>query len=160
MSAATDSSAGKPSASKRIKMGVEQDESLLLSMLDSDSLLSVLVRVPAEDHDSLRLTCKTIQAIVNSSQFKRERNRLEWVETKATVLTPREQHQLNVPIESDDREPHEREINILNDYNDLGCRDESYGYTDIKAKIWVDGKRAGSAKPHTRPPTALWSNFS
>ena len=32
------------------------------------------------------------------------------------------------------------------DYNDLGRRDESYGYTDIEAQIWVDGKRAGSAR--------------
>ena len=137
-------------APKRIKMSVEQDESSssLLSMLDLDSLRSVLVRVPAEDHNSLRLTCKTTQAIVNSTQFKRERNRLEWVETKATLVSPREQFEIEFPIQEDYQEPHERERFFLFRYNDLGYiyDGESYGCTDVWAKIWVDGKRAGSAK--------------
>ena len=117
-------------------------------MLDLDSLRSVLVRVPAEDHNSLRLTCKTTQAIVNSTQFKRERNRLEWVETKATLVSPREQFEIEFPIQEDYQEPHERERFFLFRYNDLGYiyDGESYGCTDVWAKIWVDGKRAGSAK--------------
>jgi hypothetical protein len=56
----------------------------------------------------------------------------------------------NTPIEDfeDDLEqdPQVRERSFLQNYNDLGYWDESYGYTEIKAKIWVDGKRAGSAR--------------
>jgi hypothetical protein len=138
----------EPSPAKRIKLlSVEQDESSLLSMLDSDSLRSVLVRVPAEDHDSLRLTCKTIQAAVDSSQFKRLRNRLEWVETKATLVSPREDYENKFPIdEGSDETADEREHSFLQSYNDLGYTDESYGYTEVEAKIWVDGKLAGSAE--------------
>jgi hypothetical protein len=165
---ATTSSTVKPSTAKRIKMSVDQNESSLLSMLDSDSLRSVLIRVPAEDHDNLRLTCKSTQANVDSSQFKRERNRLEWVETKATVVSPGEHYEKNFPIEEDEMEPHEliteraeRERLVLSNNNDLS---RMYG-RDLwiyrgRSKDLGGWKTSWICKTHARPPTASWSNFS
>jgi hypothetical protein len=61
------------------------EESRLLTLLDEDSLLQVLMRVPAKDHAALRKTCTTLEETVNSDAFRKLRVQSEWAEIEVTL---------------------------------------------------------------------------
>ena len=127
-----------------------------LGILDSDSLLSILAKVPAKDHNTLRFTCKALLDVINSTDFCNERCRTGWAEAFATLVPPRV---LFDEEKYSETTPSEDELNFQENYNDIGFREVTYGYQTIQAKIWVDGKHGGDSSMTLVPRTNRTTNF-
>ena len=141
--------------------------------LPSDILISILCRSPASDHKSLRDTCKSFRATIDSDAYKGERATSGWAEVSTHLLTGRELYDRDFPNGPSDVELSDEEIwegdteeqkaatlrvkkmmkrdDDMRDYGysssgGLGCRDQEYGYHDITVDVNVDGERCGAIR--------------
>jgi hypothetical protein len=78
----TVSSSAASSSSTTTKMAVN-----MLTLLDENSLLQILVRTCSEDHKALRNTCRSFRTIIDSALFRQERAQREWAHV-ATAVSP------------------------------------------------------------------------
>ena len=121
--------------------------SLLLN-LDPDALRAVLLRTCAADHANLRLTCSKVRDVLDSPIFWQERCESDYAEVKTVLMTPLEDYTRNVDdtrvdeeiemMREDDGDRYFRE-----NYDDFGFRDPDFFYRRNRARIFVDGKKAG-----------------
>ncbi len=154
-----------------------QDENYAgFDSLPTDVLISILCRSPASDHKSLRDTCKSFRATIDSDAYKGERASSGWAEVSTHLLTGGELYDRHFPNGPSDVELSDDEIwegdteeqkaatlkvkkmmkrdDDMHDYGyssaelgcHLGCRDQDYGYHDITVDVNVDGERCGAIR--------------
>jgi len=144
--------------------------SLTLSSLPEDALISVLCRVPVSDHKSLWNTCRTFRKAIDSDVYASERATTNYAEVQARLIPGEEiydRHNPDGPELYDDEfrsyEPpsspttpeeiemknryeakllQQRQEDINESYTALGYREE-YGVINITIDINVDNVLAG-----------------
>lgn len=78
------------------------DPAAPLASLPADALLSVLCRVPASDHASLRKTCRAVRRALDSDAFASERAATGWAEVSARLVPGEELYDREYPDGFDD----------------------------------------------------------
>jgi len=146
----------------------EQHDYRGFASLPTDVLISILCRSPASDHTSLRNTCKSFRATIDSAAYKGERATSGWAEVSTHLLTGEELYDRDNPNGPEDVSLSDGDVDedateeeraaalqwkitekraeemVEYGYSELGCMDQDYGYHDIHVDIEVDGKRCGS----------------
>jgi len=148
---------GHPPPSKRAKMALDKTTTNggCFSSLPQDILMSILCRVPAADHSSLRNTCKKFRQVIDSDDYATERATSNWAEVEARLISGEEIYDRD-PIdeysdgdddmteeEKAEKRAREREEYIEENYSAIGHHDREYGYDDVEIEIKVDGHVAG-----------------
>ena len=59
------------------------NKTMMLTLLDENSLLQVLVRTCSKDHDALWNTCRFFRTIIDSKLFRQERAQQEWAHVES-----------------------------------------------------------------------------
>jgi hypothetical protein len=122
--------------------------SSILTLLDDNSLLQVLLRTHCEDHSALRNTCRRFCGIVDSHLFRQQRAQQEWAQVEVRVLTARELYKKwtsdNDEDDDDDENPDDDSY-FHDNYNELGYI-PAEGAVQNEFGIFVDGKPAGNGK--------------
>lgn len=127
--------------------------------LNDDVLRAVLVRTWGPDLPNLCLTCSRFNAIINSPQF---------VNNDVKVVLPKLQSRFHRPLsytQSNNKDIFEGALVSPNDdwfqenYNDFGRRNTIFGYQESEARIYMDGKLAGTSAFTLLPRNNRQFNF-
>eukprot|EP00588_Corethron_pennatum_P010559 CAMPEP_0194273108 /NCGR_PEP_ID=MMETSP0169-20130528/6516_1 /TAXON_ID=218684 /ORGANISM="Corethron pennatum, Strain L29A3" /LENGTH=772 /DNA_ID=CAMNT_0039015959 /DNA_START=106 /DNA_END=2424 /DNA_ORIENTATION=- len=153
-------------ATKKRKLN---DREMALGFMNDDSLRAILLPTLASDHPNLRLSCRRICQILDSSIYRKERSEQGYAEVKVELLSPFEQYKryresMNMPLmnpsnerwlkdtddesEEDEEEkeaskaPCSTDEEFVRDYDHLGNTTNYYGdraFYSNTFRVFVDG---------------------
>jgi hypothetical protein len=86
----------KDDVDSKMTTSINNDKKNILTLLDENSLLQVLLRTRCEDHSALRQTCRCFQSIIDSALYRQQRAQQEWAQVETHILTAPEHYKKNV----------------------------------------------------------------